>query len=121
MTAVAAIIVFEAANLWASNPTFTPYNLNNDIVGGALFVVGLWLGIANNAVHSLPMVRLALKASAAVTGMWGLANTEQFREGQASLALPGLYVFLAIVCLLCLTEPALNPLTDQRPEAQDGD
>lgn len=75
-------------NLWASNPTFIPYGISKNLVGTIFILFGMAIFIFLNVYRNLPKLRLTLAVSIMFLIFWGLSNTEQWRAGNASLALP---------------------------------
>jgi len=110
--AVAITNLFLAANFWASDPTFIPYNLDKNWIGIAFFMVGLFQLIAVRVTHSLSLTRYGLWASIFINAFWGIANTEQFFDGNASLQLPIWYLFGAVVQGIILLALPVKPTED---------
>lgn len=100
-----------AVNFWTSNPTFSPFDIPKDIIGGVFFALGLSQIIFLNAFHNLRMVRIGLAVSLSFMFFWGLSNAQQSLAGKASFQLPIIYVFLAILHAPLLLEPPVNPMT----------
>lgn len=100
-----------AVNFWFSNPTFSPLGIPKNVVGGIFVLLGVSQFVFLNVFHNLRMVRLILAVSLGWFCFWGLINTIQFFAGNASLQLPILYVFLAILHLPLLVEAPVNPTT----------
>lgn len=100
-----------AVNFWLSNPTFSPLGIPKNVVGGIFVLLGVSQFLFLNVFHNLRLVRLILAISLSWFCFWGLINTIQFFAGKASLQLPILYVFLAILHAPLLIEPPINPMT----------
>lgn len=104
-----------AVNFWTSNPTFNPYGIPKDLVGGVFFLLGATQLVALNVLHDLRKVRLGLAVSLTFILFWGVSNTQQFFAGNASLQLPILYVAVAALHLPLLIEAPVNPMTRREP------
>lgn len=84
-----------AVNFWRSNPTFNPFGIPKDLIGGVFAMLGVSQIIFLNAFRHLRKVRYGLTASLSFMLMWGIGNTEQSFAGKASFQLPILYIALA--------------------------
>lgn len=102
-----------AVNFWFSNPTFSPLGIPKNVVGVIFALLGGSQFLFLNVFHNLRMVRLILAISLSWFCFWGLINTIQFIAGNASLQLPILYVFLAVLHAPLLVEPPVNPVTQR--------
>lgn len=100
-----------AVNFWTSNPTFSPFDIPKDIIGGVFCALGLSQIIFLNAFHNLRMVRIGLAVSLSFMFFWGLSNAQQSLAGKASYQLPIIYVSLAVLHIPLLIEPPVNPMT----------
>lgn len=100
-----------AVNFWTSNPTFSPFDIPKNLIGGIFFLLGISQLVYLNVFHNLPRVRLLLAVSLSFFFFWGLSNTIQAFAGNASFQLPILYVFLAFLHIPLLIEPPVNPMT----------
>lgn len=103
-----------AFNFWYSNPTFNPLGVSKNIVGVIFFVLGASQLIFLNVYRDLRLVRIVMMVSIIVMMFWGLTNTQQYFQGNASLQLPILYVALAIVQVPLLIESPVNPMTERK-------
>lgn len=101
-------------NFWLSTPTFDPYDINKNIIGGVFFALGLSQLFFLNVYRDLPMVRRVLAVSIVWMFFWGMSNAQQFLAGNASLQLPILYVTLAILQVPLLVEAPVNPMMEKR-------
>lgn len=108
---LAIMSVSLAVNFWTSTPTFTPFNVNNNLVGIVFFVLGVGQLVFLNLVRNLTMVRLGSAFSIFFMVAWGLGNAQQSIEGKASFQLPIVYIALAALHYLLLQEPPVNPIT----------
>lgn len=102
-----------AVNFWFSNPTFSPLGIPKNAVGAIFILLGVSQFLFLNVFHNLRMVRLILAVSLGWFCFWGLINTIQFFAGNASLQLPILYVFLAVLHAPLLVEPPVNTTTQR--------
>lgn len=112
--AFSTIRIGLAINFWTSSPTFNPYDIPKNIVGVVFFLLGAWQLIFLHLWRDLRKVRVVLAVSSAVMLCWGLVNTQQFFDGNASLQLPILYVGIAAIQMLALLESPVNPMTAKR-------
>jgi hypothetical protein len=102
-----------AFNFWLTTPTFDPYDIPKNGVGGIFFVLGVSLLLFLNVHRDLRKLRLALAVSIAFTFYWGIANTQQFFRGYASLQLPILFLGLCAAQMWWLIEAPVNPMTEK--------
>lgn len=100
-----------AVNFWGSNPTFNPYGISKDLIGGIFFILGVSQLVFLNVFRDLRKVRLVLAASVSFMFFWGASNAQQSFAGEASFQLPILYLALAILQIPLLIEPPVNPMT----------
>lgn len=100
-----------AVNFWTSNPTFSPYGIDKNIIGIIFFLLGATQLVFLNVFHDLRKVRLGIAASLTFMLFWGVSNTQQVFAGNASFQLPILYVALAALHLPLLVESPVNPMT----------
>lgn len=100
-----------AVNLYFSKPTFSPYDIDKNVIASIFLVLGVSKIIALNLYHNLKLVRLLASIATSFMMFWGLSNTEQAFAGKASFQLPILFITLSIINFLLLIEPASNPLT----------
>ena len=108
------IEVALAFNFWLTTPAFDPYDIPNDIIGAAFFALGAALMLFLNVRRDLRKVRLALAVSIGFTFFWGIANTQQFFQGNASLQLPILFLGLCVTQVWWLIESPVNPMTERK-------
>lgn len=103
-----------AANFFYSNPTFNPYDIHKNIIGAVFAALGLSQLIFLNAFRDLAKVRITLAISIWFTFLWGIANTQQFLAGNASLQLPILYLALCILQIPLVIEAPVNLTTKKK-------
>lgn len=104
-----------AANFWTSTPTFSPYGIDKNLIGGVFCLLGVSQFVFLNVFHDLRKVRLGLAVSLTFILFWGLSNTQQAFAGNASFQLPILYVALAVMHIPLLIESPVNPMTERLP------
>lgn len=102
-----------AVNFWTTNPTFNPFGIPKNLVGCVFFLFGVTQIVFLNVFRDLRLVRISLACSIGWNFIWGLANTQQWFNGNASLQLPILYVALSIVRIPLILEPPVNPMTEK--------
>lgn len=103
-----------AFNFWLTSPTFNPYNIHKNIIGGVFAVLGFSQLVFLNLIRDLPKVRMTLAVSIWFTFAWGIANTQQVFAGNASMQLPILYLTLCILQIPLVIEAPVN-LTTRKP------
>lgn len=101
------------ANLFLTTPTFNPYGIPKDFIGAIFTILGAGQLIALG-YHDLRLVRKVSAVSVGFMFFWGLTNTQQVFAGKASLQLPILYIALALLQILRLTESPVNPMTERK-------
>lgn len=111
---LAIMSVAMAVNFWTSNPTFDPFGIDNNLIGGIFLLIGVWHLVYLNLIHNLKLVRLGSTFAIFFMTAWGLGNMQQSLAGRASFQLPILYLALAGVYYLLLGEPPVNPMTRQQ-------
>lgn len=84
-------------NFWTSTPTFNPYDIPKNVIGGVFFTLGLWQLLSINIRYNVKWVKSGLNASLIFILFWGLTNMQQSVAGKASFQLPILYISLAIM------------------------
>lgn len=100
-----------AVNFWTSTPTFTPYGIPKNLVGGIFALIGVYQLVFLNVFHDLRHVRLGLAVSLGWMLFWGISNTQQAFAGNASFQLPILLISIAVLHLPLLVEAPVNPMT----------
>lgn len=108
---VAIMQVGLAANFFARTPAFIPYGMSRYWPAGVFLVIGVSQIVVLTMWHNLRGVRMVAAWSLAVMLCWGIVNTRQAFEGQASFQLPIVYLGLGALQLPLLIEPRFNPLT----------
>lgn len=103
-----------AINFWFSQPAFTPYGIHKNVVGVIFSVLGASQLVFLNVFRNLRMVRMTLAASISFMFFWGISNTQQFFNGNASLQLPILYIALSVLQIPLLIESPVNPMTRKK-------
>lgn len=103
-----------AVNLWRSNPTFNPYDIDKTLVALIFCLLGVSQLLVLNLGY-LRVVRIGMALSSFTMVSWGWANTEQAFAGAASFQLPILYFALGVVQFLLLIEPPVNPVAARQP------
>lgn len=84
-----------AINYWRFTPTFNPYGIPKNLVGAAFFMLGVSLLLLLLVWRSRSKLRSVLSASVFFTVFWGIANTQQVFNGNASFALPIMFGIVA--------------------------
>lgn len=102
-----------AVNFWTSNPTFNPYNIPKDLIGGIFALLGVSQFLFVNVFHQLRLVRATLAVSLSFMLFWGISNTQQAFAGKASFQLPILLITLAVLHIPLLVESPVNPMTER--------
>lgn len=108
---IALMSIALAINLYLTKPTFAPYGLPKGVIATVFLVLGTVQLVFLNLYHNLKLVRLTIAASASFMMFWGVSNTQQSFAGKASFQLPIIFVSLAVIQLVSLLEPVINPMT----------
>lgn len=103
-----------ALNFWLYKPTFQPYGIHKAWAGAVFCALGVSQLVFLHLWRDIRKIRLVLATSAAVLMVWGLVNTQQWFAGKASLQLPIVYVVIAVVQIILLVEPPVNPMTEKK-------
>lgn len=106
--------VAAGVNLWFSSPTFNPHNISKYVIASVYFVLGVSLLFFLNLRRDLRKIRLIVAISIAWSFFWGIANTQQFLNGNASLQLPIWIIGMTIAQIPWLVESPVNPMTEQK-------
>lgn len=114
ITTFAVINVALALNFFGANPTFNPYEIDKNIVGGIFLLLGITKLVFLNVYRSLKIVRFTMTVEIIFMLFWGVGSTITFFTGQTSLQLFILYVGMSINELFLLIEPPVNPVTAQK-------
>lgn len=101
-------------NFFFTTPTFTaPLGIPKTLIASIFMFVGISKLFFLNVSRNLKVLRALMAFCVGLLLFWGLANTQQFFAGKASLQLPLLYVALAFLQFPVLIEPAINPVTQK--------
>lgn len=111
---IAVLQIALAFNYWWYTPTFNPYGISKNLIGVVFFVLGIFLFVFLNVRRNLNVIHATLALGAGFSLFWGIANTQQAFAGNASLALPILFVFsLCATQTWALIEAPVNPITER--------
>lgn len=116
--AIACIQSALALNFWGLGllpaPTFNPYGFDKNLVGMTFAVVALAQIVTLFLSRNLRVIRAMSAVSLGWMLGWAFTNTDQVFAGDASLQLPILLTGLAVIQLLLMAEPPVNPFTKRR-------
>lgn len=100
-----------AVNFFFSHPTFNPGGADKRVIAAVFLVLGVSELILLTIYHRLFLLKVVVGSSMGFMLAWGLANTQQFWDGNASLQMP-IYLFTLAACrFFLLRAPIINPLT----------
>lgn len=106
VSVVALIQVALSLNFWLSRPAFNPYDISKNIIGFIFAAFGISQLFLLNALRNFRKLRILLTFSIVFMFAWGLANTQQVFDGNASMQLPILFLGIcAIQVLLVIYAP----------------
>lgn len=111
LTTFSIIRIALAVNFFFSHPTFNPYDIPKDLIGVIFLTLGLIQLLFLNVWKDLRGIRLIQTISIGFTFFWGIANTQQFFQGNASLQLPIMYLGFCATQIPWLIESPINPMT----------
>jgi hypothetical protein len=112
--ALALLSVGLGLNFIFTTPTFNPYGIPKEVVGGIFLVIGSTKIIFLDVYRSLRALRVVMAIATAFLVFWGVGTSITFFQGKTSLQLFLLYIFIAIFQIFLMVEPFFNPMTAQQ-------
>lgn len=103
-------------NFLFTNPTFNPYQIDKLLIGSIFLTLGVSKVTFLNVSRNLKVVRFVMALEVMFMLFWGIGTSITFFQGRTSLQLFVLYAGLAMLELFLLQEPAVNPVTEIKPE-----
>lgn len=103
-----------AWNYFFRKPTFTPYGIPKEVIGGTFLFLGMTLVILLNVFRNLRLVRIVMALSSGFVLFWGISNTQQAFANTASFALPITLIYVAGRLMTDLIESPVNPMTRRK-------
>lgn len=113
----AVLTLAMAWNYFNYKPTFSPYNIEKEVIGSIFLSVGVVFLLLLNVFRNFKLLRTTEAIAAALLIFWAVINTKQAFEGKASFALPILLLYAAFTILKDLLEPPVNPMTRRDNDA----